>query len=290
MLFLFNSKTQEGNVYSGDALNHFRSGLAFFLKYKIPNLGYNDTIIAQFKFFYKERPSFPRYPVTWDVGQVLRFLSSWHPPNSLTLKQLTLKTVALVALTSSDRAQTLKALRVDRVVSTPQGLEFVIWEILKTSRRGRPARVVKCVKWDAPELDVAHYVLTYINKTISLRLRAFKRGLGKPNQLFLSFKTGLPVTKQTISRWIKEVMTLAGIDTTMFLPGSTRGASTSAAGRRGASIAPILGAGDWTILGTYQRFYERNLENTPVGRLILEEANVSPFENIIKTFFIENLF
>ena len=136
---------------------------------------------------------------------------------------------------------------------------------------------MKCVKWDAPELDVAHYILKYINKTISLRLRAYKRGLGKPNQLFLSFKTGLPVAKQSISRWIKEVMTLAGIDTTMFLPGSTRGASTSAAGRRGASIAQILGAGDWTNLGTFQRFYERNLANTPVGRLILEEAKCESF-------------
>ena len=73
-------------------------------------------------------------------------------------------------------------------------------------------------------------------------------------------------------------MTIAGNDTTMFLPSSTRGASTSAAGRRGASIAQILGAGDWTNLGTYQRFYERNLENTPVGRLILEEVNVSLFK------------
>ena len=70
-------------------------------------------------------------------------------------------------------------------------------------------------------------------------------------------------------------MKLSGIDTSTFLPGSTRGASASAAARRGALISQILGAGDWTNLGTYQRFYKRQVDDTPVGRLILEEANVS---------------
>ena len=191
------------------------------------------------------------------------------------MKKLTLKTVALVALTSSDRAQTLQALRVDRVSSTPQGLEFVVFDVLKTSRRGRPARVVRCVSWDAPELDVVDYVLKYIDRTLSFRWRAYRKGLGKPNQLFLSHQTGLPVARATISRWVKEVMNLAGIDTSVFLPGSTRGASVSAASRRGTSLEQILQAGDWTHLGTYQRFYHRHVDDTPVGRLILEEANVS---------------
>ena len=69
-------------------------------------------------------------------------------------------------------------------------------------------------------------------------------------------------------------MTQAGIDTKVFSPGSTRGASTSEAARRGASIDKILSAGDWTNLGTYQKFYQRSIEDTPIGRLILE-ANVS---------------
>ena len=68
---------------------------------------------------------------------------------------------------------------------------------------------------------------------------------------------------------------LAGLDTKSFLPHSTRGASVSAAARRGASVSQILNAGDWTNLGTYQRFYSRTVDDTPVGRMILEEANVS---------------
>ncbi|CAL4248832.1 unnamed protein product, partial [Meganyctiphanes norvegica] len=135
LLFLFNSKTPTGGVYSGDALNTFRSAISFFLKLEIPNLGYDPNVTRIFSYFYRSRPSFPRYTVTWDVGRVLRFLAGWHPPASITMKKLTLKTVALVALTSSDRAQTLQALRVDRVSSTPQGLEFVVFDVLKTPRR-----------------------------------------------------------------------------------------------------------------------------------------------------------
>ena len=145
LLFLFNSKNSAGRDYSSDALNAFRSALSFFLKLDIPDLGYKAPVTRLFSFFYKQRPCFPRYVVTWDVGTVLRFLASWHPPSSLTLRQLTLKSVALVALTASDRTQTLQALRVDRVSSSPQGLEFVVFDVLKTSKKGRPARVVKCV-------------------------------------------------------------------------------------------------------------------------------------------------
>ena len=264
-----------GKKYSGEALNTFRSAISFFVKLDLPDLGSHIAVSRLFSFFYKQRPSFPRYVVTWDVGKVLNFLARWHPPSSLSLKQLTLKTVMLIALTSSDRAQTIHALRVDRVSSTPEGLEFVIFDILKTTRRGHPAKVVKCVSWDAEELDVAYYVQKYMDITIATRWRAFNKGLGKPTQLFLSHKTGLPVAKSTISRWLKEVMQMAGIDTSSFLPGSTRGSSISAAARRGASFSQILGAGDWSNLGTYQRFYQRPVDDTPVGRLILEEANVS---------------
>ena len=244
------------------------------MKLDLPNLGYEPSVTRIFSSFYKLRPSFPRYVVTWDVGVVLNYLAKWHPPSALSLKRLTLKTVALVALTCSDRAQTLHALRVDRVSTTPQGLEFVIFNIL-TSKKGKPPKIVKCVSWDREELDVAFYVHKYIEKTLGLRCRAVRRGLPKPVQLFLSHKTGLPVAKSSISRWLKEVLTMAGIDPEIYGGHSTRGASSSLLARRGASITQVLEAGDWSNVGTFQHYYDRVVDNTPSGRIILEEANVS---------------
>ena len=94
-------------------------------------------------------------------------------------------------------------------------------------------------------------------------------GKDKPLQLFLSFRTGAPVQRASISRWVREVLSLSGIDVSTFGPGSTRSASTSAARRKGASPDQIVRQGDWSNLGTYQRFYDRELADTPVGRLIL---------------------
>ena len=275
LLFLFSNGSPSGKTLNGASLNTIRSSLSFFLQYDIPDLGYDMSITRLFKYFYFERPSFPRYVVTWDVGKVLNFLASWHPANTLSIKQLTLKTVSLVALTSCDRAQTLHLLSVEHVHISAHGIEFIVPNILKTSKMGKPARVVTCVSWDDDRLNVCKYVHAYIDRTFKFRLKAVKKGLGKPTQLFLSHRTGRPIKRSSISRWIREVLGLAGIDTTNFGPGSTRGASASAAARQGASAQQIMAAGSWSNLGTFSKFYNRSVDDTPVGHLILQEATVS---------------
>ena len=72
------------------------------------------------------RPPEPRYSFTWDVNVLLTFLESWFPLSVLELKQLTLKTAALVALVSAQRSQTLSALSIDCMNSTATGTQFVV--------------------------------------------------------------------------------------------------------------------------------------------------------------------
>ena len=67
-------------------------------------------------------------------------------------------------------------------------------------------------------------------------------------------------------------MFLSGVDVSTFAPHSTRGASISEATRRGASPAQIVAHGNWSSLGTYQRFYNREVHDTPVGRLVLQAS------------------
>ena len=70
MLYLFKSETLSGYNYFGESLNAIRSALSFFLKLDFPNLGYDARITRMFGSFYRLRPTFPRYVVTWDVGVV----------------------------------------------------------------------------------------------------------------------------------------------------------------------------------------------------------------------------
>ena len=242
------------------------------MQYDIPNLGFVKPISRLFTYFYKIRPVVHRYNVTWDVGIVLKFLAKWHPKETLSLKQLTLKTVALVALTSSDRAQSIHALRVDYAQFSDEGLVFVIPSRLKHTRKSSPPSKIVCVKWDAPELNVEDYVLFYMQKTLKYRLKSWNLNKEDSKQLFLSHRTGRPVQRASISRWIREVMHLSGIDISAFAPHSSRSASISEATRRGASPQQILSQGNWTNLGTYQRFYNREIHDTPIGRLILQAS------------------
>ena len=250
MLFLFNLGTKSG------VLNSVRSALSFFTQNSSLDLGTNPVVARCFKSFYRMRPEFPRYMVTWDVGKVLHFLAAWHPPEVLSKKQLTLKTVTLIALTSSDRAQTIHALDIDHIhfKGAGNGVEFHVPVLLKHSRKGKPAKKVLCVEWDAPELDVSLYVEFYLRKTFKYRYKAVRLGGEKPTQLFLSHRNGKPVQRASISRWIREVLVLSGIDITTFRAGSTRSASSSAAARCGASPQQIVAHGDWSNLGTYQQW------------------------------------
>ena len=98
---------------SASTLKFVRSALAFFLSESHREIVEHRIVSRLLKSFEKLRPTIPRYVVTWDFNIVLLFLRSWHPIARLTLKQLTLKTCMLIALASSDRAQTIQCIRFD---------------------------------------------------------------------------------------------------------------------------------------------------------------------------------
>ncbi len=65
--------------------------------------------------------------------------------------------------------------------------------------------------------------------------------------LFLALiKPHNAVTPSTIARWIKLLLSKAGIDTNIFKAHSVRGAATSAAASAGVTMGDILSAADWS--------------------------------------------
>ena len=254
---------------SASTLSFIRSSVSFFISESHREI-INDAKVSRLLMSFKKiRPTINRYVVTWDVNIVLNFLKSWFPNNTLSMKQLTLKTCMLIALCSSDRAQTIQSMRVDQCVCTARGVEFPIFSKLKTSRHLRRPRVVICPRWSDPSLDVEKCVTTYMGRTLKFRIRAVRQGKPKPNQLFLSHKTGLPVARNTISRWLTEVMSLAGIDTTYFKGHSTRGAGVSKAKSRGANPNQLILQGDWSNVTTFEKHYDRPILGPALSDLIL---------------------
>ena len=197
------------------------------------------------------------------MEKVLSLLRKWHPLDQLSLRDLTLKTIALLALSSSDRGQTLHLAKISNMIVDEEGIKFVIKERAKSTRKTLRPTIINCVSSDIPELDVASCVNTYVNRSYELRKN------GNFDQLFLSWKTRRPVTRQTIARWLKLVLKISGIDTSVFAAHSFRGAGLSHAYNKGTSIDKIVSAGNWRNAEIFKKYYCAPSYDTLIGNIIL---------------------
>ena len=98
-----------------------------------------------------QKPRLPRYHFTWDVSVVLKYLSGLFPVQDLPLKLLTLKLVALIALSSAPRAQVLANLHLHFMYNETSVVTFTFPQLLKTTRHGH-TYVLKTEKYSDQSL------------------------------------------------------------------------------------------------------------------------------------------
>lgn len=202
------------------------------------------------KGFFNSRPVKPRPIFVWDVSVVLKFLSTLFPVEELTLKLLTFKLIALIALTTASRAQTLSALDISLLSKFHDRYIFQFKQLLKTSKPGKPAPTCVLHRYIKEELCVIHTLDEYLKRTKTKR---------KSTKLFVSFLTFKSVTTCTLARWLRQVLQLAGIDESNFSAHSFRGASASKALQLGVSINDIMKTANWSSSKTFYRFYHKEV-------------------------------
>lgn len=204
---------------------------------------------------FEERPSLPRASkhITWDPKQVLSVLETWVPNNSLTLKELTYKLVMLLALLTGQRCQTIHKLQIDSMKMADEKCTFMIDSLLKHSRAGNHLKPIELTHFPPNKsVCVIEVLKEYLSRTREHRVQ------NKTSQLLLSFHSPFkPVSKDTIARWIKAVLELSGIDTSVYTAHSTRAASTSAASRTGLPICDIMKAAGWSREDTFAKYYKK---------------------------------
>ena len=151
-------------------------------------------------------------------------MQSLGPSEHLSLKNLSLKLVVLMALTSANRSSDLHALDLKFRRYTPEGVIFVLPTLTKTRRSGCLKEYFYC-KFNEENLCPVHTLQFYEQRTESLRIKT-----SNENRLFISFqKPYKPVCSSSIARWMKTVLASAGVDTDQFKAHSTRSAAASAA-------------------------------------------------------------
>lgn len=227
--------------------NSHRAALAFLLSYDVSE----STVLKRFfRGIFRSRPSAPKYEVTWDPKPVLDHLEKFSVSN---LKDSSQKLVVLLALATGQRLQTLSLIKIRDIKEDDTGLKIFVPALIKTSgpNRAQPCLELPFFK-ENPCLCVATLIKEYLKRTAALRTE-------DGSALFISFKKPFgPVSKQTLSRWVKEVLAKAGIDTTFFHPHSVRHASTSRAYAKGASMDVIRRSAGWSASSAvFARFYNR---------------------------------
>ena len=211
----------------------------------------NAPLVKRFmKGVFELNPPKPRYDVIWDVNVVLDFLKNCYPENELSLDIITFKLIMLLALSTKQRAQTLHAISIKNIICHSNSIIINVPKLLKHSSRHNYKTQLYLTEYSDPSICVVRTLKHYLQKTLPLR--------GDHSQLFISFsKPHLPVSKETISRWIRKTMYEAGIDTDMFKPHSTRSASTSAAKRDNIPVDQILVSAGWSSCTTFEKFYNK---------------------------------
>ena len=105
---------------------------------------------------------------------------------------------------------------------------------------------------DNPLLCPVLAITAYLSRTKPL--------CSNDHSFFVSFvKPHMSVKARTLARWLKQVMSAAGIDTSMFSPHATRSASAAfMRDQLSYSVKEICAVANWsTKSGVFQKFYDR---------------------------------
>ena len=125
-------------------------------------------------------------------------------------------------------------------------------------KQNRPSWSENCLEFFSYPPDrrlcVIFVLNEYLKRTVRLRNNC--------NKLFISYiKLFGPVTKDTISRWLKNVMSRSGIDINTVSAHSVRAASTSKAYANLVPVDNILKVAGWSN----ERFYKKPIETAKSG-------------------------
>ena len=161
----------------------------------------------------------------------------------------------MLSLLSASRVSEITSLRVNYLTKHSSVYTFAIPHLMKTCRRGKK-----------PHLNLNFYNFPGDNKLCVCKAidyfleRRYVWGVGESQFRVSHIKPHKPVSPSTVSRWLGQVLAMAGFDTEVFKAHSTRSASFSRAEVTGISLTDIIKQGHWSQASTFQRFYRKSIK------------------------------
>ncbi len=232
------------------------------------------------------RPVRPTAVPSWDLSVVLEGLvtAPFEPLESASDRILTLKVVLLLALTSLKRVGDLQAFSVSETC-----MDFAPG-LVKVTLRPRPGYIPKVLstsfRSQVVTLHSFHPPPFPSSEDESLHLLCPVRALKlyvdrskvwrKSPQLLICFGAGhrgLATSKQRISHWVRDAISLAyearNLPSPLSLRAhSTRGVASSQALFRGVPLEDICVAAGWFSPHTFVRFYNLDVDTAPGSQVL----------------------
>ena len=253
-------------------INGYRSMLSAILP-PIDNcpVGQHPYIIRLLKGVFNERPPIKCLIPNWDLSLVLGCLkeSPFEPLKDASLQHLTWKTCFLVAITTFRRCSDLQSLQIaeDKMNIGNRGITFMRTGLAKQDRPNHDSSHIFVPSHQEDRfLDPKRCLMKYIRKTKQFRMQGEENSV----KLFLSIrKPHHPITAQTISKWIVNLIKLAyklknkSLKNQKIKGHSTRSVGPSWALFKGASFREVMESADWSTETTFIKHYLKSVR-TPV--------------------------
>ena len=197
----------------------------------IPSISEHLLVKRLLKGVYHHRPPRPRYTFIWDTSVVIEYLQTLKN-DDISFKIMSLIIVMLLTLLSMQRISTIQHLHLLDLHLTTDVAIFSISALLKHTKHGRKNAPIM---FNNLVTDVDQLIITH----------------GKPHRA---------ASKDTMARWLKETMMLAGVDTSIFKPHSCRAASSSQASMPGVPLMDILHNAQWKSTTVFFKHYHRFID------------------------------
>ena len=231
-----------------------------------------------------ERPRPKRIMPAWDLPTVLTYLNNdpFEPIQHASLRDLSIKTVFLIAMASGRRCSEIHALSIG---------EFTVFGSTGVTLHVRPNFLSNMSKTERSDFVPTPIFLPFISPPSDERdkrqgcpVRALKLYIdrtrtirGGINQLFItSCKPYKPAAKATIAGWIVEAISKSGAASvnSKFSAHSTRAISSSWAFTHGISLREIMNTASWRSHSTFVSVYMKDMVPS-YASTVLQAANES---------------
>ena len=262
VLDFLSSLVSDGKAYR--TVNVHRSMLSSTLgKLDGFDLGKHPLVVKLMRGVYNKKPPSPKYSNFWEVDSVIDFLISLGPNRDLPFKSLSMKLAMLLALASLCRVSELASIDRYSVVFLNNQAKFSLQKPRK-SQRNSSLQVITLEKLlPLPLACPVETLKDFLSASDQLRQGE------KAKSLFIGLRPPhSSVGASSVARWLKIILNVAGVDTSIYSAHSTRGASASNAVNSGVPTEAILAAGNWNSESTFTRFYRRTAKGASVANAL----------------------